>query len=70
MADLHSQSAGGDADFDLTQFYGVFFEEAGENLDQMVDDQRRQTLSGFVQKQHLRIAKQRSGNRKHLLLAT
>ena len=35
MADLHSQSAGGDADFDLTQFYGVFFEEAGENLDQM-----------------------------------
>ena len=35
MVDLHSQSAGGEADFDLTQFYGVFFEEAGENLDQM-----------------------------------
>jgi len=29
------QSAGGGADFDLSQFYEIFFEEAGENLDQM-----------------------------------
>ncbi|MCO5105104.1 MAG: chemotaxis protein CheW [Burkholderiaceae bacterium] len=34
MADLH-QEAGGGADFDLSQFYQIFFEEAGENLDQM-----------------------------------
>ncbi|QHI97931.1 chemotaxis protein CheA [Xylophilus rhododendri] len=33
MADV--QSAGGGADFDLSQFYEIFFEEAGENLDQM-----------------------------------
>lgn len=35
MADTHSQAAGGGSDFDLSQFYGVFFEEAAENLDQM-----------------------------------
>lgn len=34
MAELH-QEGGGGADFDLTQFYQIFFEEAGENLDQM-----------------------------------
>lgn len=34
MADVH-QEGGGGADFDLTQFYQIFFEEAGENLDQM-----------------------------------
>ncbi|AVO41610.1 chemotaxis protein CheW [Simplicispira suum] len=34
MADIH-QEAGGGADFDLSQFYQIFFEEAGENLDQM-----------------------------------
>ncbi|MDB5819145.1 MAG: chemotaxis protein histidine kinase and related kinase [Rhizobacter sp.] len=34
MAEMHSEPAGG-ADFDLTQFYQIFFEEAGENLDQM-----------------------------------
>ena len=33
MADTHQESAG--ADFDLTQFYQIFFEEAAENLDQM-----------------------------------
>lgn len=33
MADTHQGSA--DSDFDLTQFYQVFFEEAAENLDQM-----------------------------------
>ena len=30
-----TQEAAGGADFDLTQFYQIFFEEAGENLDQM-----------------------------------
>lgn len=34
MAELHQEGSGG-ADFDLTQFYQIFFEEAGENLDQM-----------------------------------
>ena len=34
MADIHQESSGG-ADFDLSQFYQIFFEEAGENLDQM-----------------------------------
>jgi len=33
MAESHQE--GGGADFDLTQFYQIFFEEAGENLDQM-----------------------------------
>lgn len=32
MADTHGSA---DSDFDLTQFYQVFFEEAAENLDQM-----------------------------------
>jgi two-component system chemotaxis sensor kinase CheA len=31
---VHSSESSG-ADFDLSQFYGIFFEEAGENLDQM-----------------------------------
>ena len=35
MAEHHQESAAGGADFDLTQFYQIFFEEAGENLDQM-----------------------------------
>ena len=35
MADTHQEGAGAGADFDLTQFYQIFFEEAGENLDQM-----------------------------------
>jgi two-component system chemotaxis sensor kinase CheA len=34
MAEMHQEPAGG-ADFDLSQFYQIFFEEAGENLDQM-----------------------------------
>lgn len=34
MAETHQDSSGG-GDFDLTQFYQIFFEEAGENLDQM-----------------------------------
>jgi two-component system, chemotaxis family, sensor kinase CheA len=34
MADIHSDSGAG-GDFDLSQFYQIFFEEAGENLDQM-----------------------------------
>ena len=33
MADSYQEGAG--ADFDLSQFYQIFFEEAGENLDQM-----------------------------------
>ncbi len=32
---LDSNSSVGGADFDLTQFYQIFFEEAGENLDEM-----------------------------------
>ncbi|WP_198971846.1 chemotaxis protein CheW [Xylophilus sp. ASV27] len=35
MAELHQQSSSGGADFDLSQFYEIFFEEASENLDQM-----------------------------------
>lgn len=35
MAEVHQDSGGGGGDFDLTQFYQIFFEEAGENLDQM-----------------------------------
>jgi two-component system, chemotaxis family, sensor kinase CheA len=35
MSEASSESAGGDAGIDLTQFYQVFFEEAGENLDRM-----------------------------------
>jgi two-component system chemotaxis sensor kinase CheA len=34
MSEMHQENAAG-ADFDLTQFYQIFFEEAGENLDQM-----------------------------------
>ncbi|MGI9218074.1 MAG: chemotaxis protein CheA [Hydrogenophaga sp.] len=34
MSDMTQESAGG-GNFDLTQFYQIFFEEAGENLDQM-----------------------------------
>jgi two-component system, chemotaxis family, sensor kinase CheA len=34
MAETHSDSGAG-GDFDLSQFYQIFFEEAGENLDQM-----------------------------------
>ena len=33
MADNSNEGTG--ADFDLSQFYQIFFEEAGENLDQM-----------------------------------
>jgi len=33
MAETHND--GSETDFDLTQFYQIFFEEAGENLDQM-----------------------------------
>ncbi|MEX8192059.1 chemotaxis protein CheW [Comamonas guangdongensis] len=35
MADTHQDGAGAGADFDLSQFYQIFFEEASENLDQM-----------------------------------
>ncbi len=35
MSETHQDSSGGNGDFDLTQFYQIFFEEAGENLDQM-----------------------------------
>ncbi|SFF28771.1 chemotaxis protein CheW [Paracidovorax wautersii] len=35
MAESYQEGAGGGADFDLSQFYQIFFEEAGENLDQM-----------------------------------
>lgn len=35
MADVHADSGGGDDSLDLSQFYQIFFEEAGENLDLM-----------------------------------
>lgn len=35
MADVHQESAGVGGDIDLSQFYQIFFEEAGENLDLM-----------------------------------
>ncbi|MDD2544907.1 MAG: chemotaxis protein CheW [Burkholderiaceae bacterium] len=35
MAETYQEGAGSVADFDLSQFYQIFFEEAGENLDQM-----------------------------------
>lgn len=35
MADVHQESSGTGSDFDLSQFYQIFFEEAGENLDLM-----------------------------------
>jgi two-component system chemotaxis sensor kinase CheA len=35
MAEMTSESASAGAGIDLTQFYQVFFEEAGENLDRM-----------------------------------
>ena len=35
MAEAHHESSGSSADFDLSQFYQIFFEEAGENLDLM-----------------------------------
>ncbi len=35
MADNYNEGAGAGADFDLSQFYQIFFEEASENLDQM-----------------------------------
>ncbi len=34
MAEGHQETGGGDS-FDLSQFYQIFFEEAGENLDLM-----------------------------------
>ncbi|MCW8206880.1 chemotaxis protein CheA [Verminephrobacter aporrectodeae subsp. tuberculatae] len=35
MAQTHPEGPAASADFDLSQFYQIFFEEAGENLDQM-----------------------------------
>ena len=35
MAEAHQEGSGSGSDFDLTQFYQIFFEEAGENLDLM-----------------------------------
>ena len=35
MSETHQEKSGSEGDFDLTQFYQIFFEEAGENLDQM-----------------------------------
>ena len=35
MSETHQESGGSSGDFDLTQFYQIFFEEAGENLDLM-----------------------------------
>lgn len=35
MAETYQEGSGAGADFDLSQFYQIFFEEAGENLDQM-----------------------------------
>lgn len=35
MSEVHQDGGGAGGDFDLSQFYQIFFEEAGENLDQM-----------------------------------
>ena len=35
MAEAHQEGSGAGMDFDLSQFYQIFFEEAGENLDLM-----------------------------------
>ena len=35
MAEMTSDNASGGAGIDLSQFYQVFFEEAGENLQRM-----------------------------------
>ena len=35
MAAAQTESGGAGGDFDLSQFYQIFFEEAGENLDLM-----------------------------------
>ncbi len=35
MAEVHQDAGGSGSDFDLSQFYQIFFEEAGENLDLM-----------------------------------
>jgi two-component system, chemotaxis family, sensor kinase CheA len=35
MGESYQEGTGSGADFDLTQFYQIFFEEAGENLDSM-----------------------------------
>lgn len=35
MAETYQEGSSAGADFDLSQFYQIFFEEAGENLDQM-----------------------------------
>ncbi|MFN9725956.1 chemotaxis protein CheW [Acidovorax sp.] len=35
MADTHQEPSGAGAEFDLSQFFQIFFEEAGENLDLM-----------------------------------
>ncbi|WP_114968317.1 chemotaxis protein CheW [Rhodoferax ferrireducens] len=35
MAEAHLEGSGSGSDFDLSQFYQIFFEEAGENLDLM-----------------------------------
>ncbi len=35
MAEAHQEAGGSGGDFDLTQFYQIFFEEAAENLDLM-----------------------------------
>lgn len=35
MSETHQEGSGSGVDFDLSQFYQIFFEEAGENLDLM-----------------------------------
>lgn len=35
MSEAHQQGGSTEGDFDLTQFYQIFFEEAAENIDQM-----------------------------------
>ena len=35
MSDAQQHGSGAEGDFDLTQFYQIFFEEAAENLDLM-----------------------------------
>ena len=60
MGDNNAEAAGAGTDFDLTQFYPIFFEEAGENLDQMeqillgldLDNTNDEALNGIFRCAH------------------
>ncbi len=44
--------------------------EVGDDLEQLLGDQRRETEAGLVAQQQLRTAHQGAGDRQHLLLPT